>query len=49
MNSCQRKPGGVDVQVEDRYHRKREQREANANPLIKATTASMEPVPDINT
>lgn len=27
----------------------REQREANANPLIKATTASLEPMPDINT
>lgn len=29
--------------------REREQREANTNPLIKATTASTEPAPDINT
>lgn len=27
----------------------REQREANTNPLIKATTASLEPAPDIKT
>lgn len=44
----------MDVEgVEDRYllaeEKGREQQEANANPLIKATTASLEPAPDINT
>lgn len=53
LNSCQRKPRGMDVEggwkeVEDGYlllgerEREKEQWEANANPLIKATTASLE-------
>lgn len=38
----------IDISLPER-EREKEQREANTNPLIKATTASLEPAPDINT